>query len=175
MTHLHEDALLELNEISGMIPYNVYSLLFDSLDEIEPLCDRDEYLEGLWMEFEDVPMDPETERIEKPFLRWKVGTSRDEIWQWFDQRHSKGVHYLLYGNSAVDRTYIVTEVCPSCGSEIEMRWNTDTNGFRAFCPVCGNKLMLCDECIHAEDSVPCDYDECTGCYRAKKEGDRNDC
>jgi len=24
-----------------------------------------------------------------------------------------------------DRTYIVTEMCPHCESEIEMRWNTD--------------------------------------------------
>lgn len=55
------------------------------------------------------------------------------------------------------RTYIVTEMCPHCESEIEMRWNTDTMGFKAFCPVCGKRLMLCDECRHAENSAPCDY------------------
>lgn len=57
-----------------------------------------------------------------------------------------------------DRTYTVTEVCPNCESEIEMRWDTDTMGFKAFCPVCGNRLMLCDECRHAETPSICDYD-----------------
>ena len=36
-----------------------------------------------------------------------------------------------------ERTYIVTEMCPRCESEIEMRWDTYTMGFKAFCPVCG--------------------------------------
>lgn len=35
-----------------------------------------------------------------------------------------------------ERTYIVTEMCPRCESEIEMRWDTDTMGFKAFCPLC---------------------------------------
>lgn len=57
-----------------------------------------------------------------------------------------------------DRTYIVTELCPNCQSEIEMRWDTDTRGYKAFCPVCGKRLMLCDECRHSEDAGGCDYD-----------------
>lgn len=61
-----------------------------------------------------------------------------------------------------DRTYIVTEFCPHCESEIEMRWNVDERGFKAFCPVCGKRLMLCDEC-HQEDY--CDYDSKTDSCR----------
>ena len=57
-----------------------------------------------------------------------------------------------------DRTYIVTELCPHCQSEIEMRWNTDMQGYKAFCPVCGKRLMLCDECRHSENGYGCDYD-----------------
>lgn len=56
------------------------------------------------------------------------------------------------------RTYLVTEVCPHCESEVEMRWNTDTLGYKAFCPVCGKRLMLCDECRHTEGMPGCDYD-----------------
>ncbi len=68
--------------------------------------------------------------------------------------------------TADDRTYIVTEMCPHCENEIEMRWDTDTRGFKATCPVCGKRLMLCDECLHAEDSIGCDYDSYTdSCYR----------
>ncbi len=57
----------------------------------------DEMLELLWGMLEDIPMDPETERMEEPFLTFPAGTYREEIWHWFDQQHSKGVAYLLYG------------------------------------------------------------------------------
>ena len=63
-----------------------------------------------------------------------------------------------YQSENDDRTYIVTELCPHCGSEIEMRWNTDELGYRAFCPVCGKRLMLCDECRHTDGISNCDYD-----------------
>ena len=57
-----------------------------------------------------------------------------------------------------DRTYTVTELCPHCDNEIEMTWNTDELGYKAFCPVCGKRLMLCDECRHTEGVGGCDYD-----------------
>ena len=57
------------------------------------------------------------------------------------------------------RTYIVTELCPHFESEVEMRWNTDTMGYKAFCPVCGKRLMLCDECHQLGGG--CDYDSKT--------------
>ena len=52
----------------------------------------------------------------------------------------------------------VTEVCPHCESEITMEWNVKTLGYKAYCPVCGNRLMLCDECQHGEPGHICDYD-----------------
>ncbi len=76
-----------------------YDALYDTLCEIETLRDRDEILEELWTQFGDVPMNPKTECIEAPFLSWGPGTSREEIWHWFDRRHSKGVAYLLYGST----------------------------------------------------------------------------
>ena len=48
-------------------------------------------------------MDPETECIEEPFLGFPAGTNREELWHWFDKRHSKGVAYLLY-RDGIDRT-----------------------------------------------------------------------
>lgn len=54
------------------------------------------------------------------------------------------------------RDYIVTETCPHCMSEVEMYWNTEALGYKAFCPVCGERLMLCDECLHSNDPR-CDY------------------
>lgn len=65
-----------------------------------------------------------------------------------------------------DRTNIVTEWCPFCESEVEMRWNTDVEGYKAFCPSCGHRLMLCDECKHTPGAKPCDYDGLSDtCYR----------
>ena len=62
-------------------------------------------------------------------------------------------------NSA--RTKTVVEVCPHCESEIEMTWDVESRGYKAFCPVCGKRLMLCDECQHRDcgDYIEdCDYD-----------------
>lgn len=98
-----------------------YAALRDALEEIETLRDRDEALEELWDQFADVPMDPETERIEEAFMGWGRGISREEIWHWFDQRHSKGVAYLLYGDG-IDRTEQVAkllylkQLCAECTS-----------------------------------------------------------
>ncbi|MCI9166505.1 MAG: hypothetical protein HFF64_10980 [Oscillospiraceae bacterium] len=77
-----------------------YTILHDGLCEIECLRDRDEELEELWAQFGDIPMDLKTECIEAPFMGWGPGVHREEIWKWFDQRHSKGVAYLMYGGSS---------------------------------------------------------------------------
>lgn len=56
----------------------------------------DAYIEELWRQFSDIPMDPVTERMEEPFLHFPANTEREDIWHWFDENHSKGVYYLLY-------------------------------------------------------------------------------
>lgn len=44
----------------------------------------------------------------------------------------------------------IVEWCGHCGAEVEMLWNVKENGYRAYCPYCGHKLMLCDECMHTK-------------------------
>ena len=60
-------------------------------------------------------------------------------------------------------TNTVTEFCPNCETEIEMCWNVKVLGYKAYCPVCGERLMLCDECRHpnGEFCDNCDYDSKT--------------
>lgn len=70
---------------------------------IKSLRQRDIELETLWEEFTDIPIDPETEKLEEPYLHFPAGTDRETVWHWFDNRHSKGVGYLLYGDG-IDRT-----------------------------------------------------------------------
>lgn len=76
-----------------------YRAIRDGLDEFWTLVERDTALEKLWEEFGDVPMNPETECMEAPFLDFPAGTFREDIWRWFDERHSKGVAYLMYGGT----------------------------------------------------------------------------
>lgn len=99
-----------------------YEAIRDGLEEIETLRDRDTALEEMWRQFADVPMNPETECIEEEFFGWGPGVSRDEIWHWFDRRHSKGVAYLLYGDG-IDRTdqfakmVYLKQLCIECESQ----------------------------------------------------------
>ena len=117
------EALSRLNALhqEDRIDSGDYSTIHDGLTEIETLRDRDEALEELWGQLADVPMDPKTERLLEPFMGWGVGVSRDEIWHWFDRRHSKGIGYLLYGDG-IDRTdqlaklVYLKQLCIECES-----------------------------------------------------------
>ena len=40
------------------------------------------------------------------------------------------------------------EFCQNCENEIELKWDINKFGFQAVCPICGNRLMLCDACTH---------------------------
>lgn len=93
---LAKETLEKLYFKYACIDYGDYQTIRKGLDGIEPLRDRDEMLEELWEKLGDVPMDPETECLEAPFLFFPVGTEKMELWRWFDERHSKGVVYLLY-------------------------------------------------------------------------------
>ncbi len=103
MSYAKEQAIAVMNELHKTISYSDYCTVMDGLQEIDTLRDRDEELEELWEQFGDVPMNPETECIEEQFMGWGSGIHREEIWHWFDRRHSKGIAYLLYKNE-FDRT-----------------------------------------------------------------------
>ena len=80
-----------------------YEVIREGLEEIETLRDRDTALE-------------------EQFFGWGPGVSREEIWHWFDRRHSKGVAYLLYGDG-IDRTdqfaklVYLKQLCIECESQ----------------------------------------------------------
>ena len=77
---------------------------------INTLKERDKALEELWGQLEDIPMNPETEQLEEPFMHFPAGTDKEDIWHWFDERYSKGIAYLLYGDG-VDRTEGTAKLC----------------------------------------------------------------
>ncbi len=53
---------------------------------------------------------------------------------------------------------MVEEECPHCGERVEMIWPVEDYGYKAFCPYCGNRLMLCDECERNCESGECGCD-----------------
>ena len=55
----------------------------------------DEFLEKLWCELTDIPIDEE-ECLDVDWQGWPKGTHREEIWHWFDEYHSKGVGWLMF-------------------------------------------------------------------------------
>lgn len=62
----------------------------------------------------------------------------------------------------------VTEICSTCMSEVTLHWKVEEDGYKAYCPYCGSRLMLCDICpIHEvcgydseTDSCPMMQDKC---------------
>lgn len=120
MNFTKEQAIAVMNELHRAIPYTDYCTVMDGLQDIETLRDRDEELEELWAKFGDIPMNPETECIEEPFMGWGAGIHREEIWNWFDARHSKGVAYLMgvgevnYGK--VSKLIKLGDMCNDCES-----------------------------------------------------------
>ena len=149
MSEFRHEAVAVANRLhqEDRIDYGDYSALIDGLAEIDTLRDRDEELEELWAELSDVAIDPETERTEEPFLHFPVGTDREDIWHWFDERHSKGVAYLLYGGTEdyvpeARRLYALKKLCTECDSE-SCVFNPHGVCLAPF--VTGHAPALCDE------------------------------
>lgn len=104
----HAEELLDLDSWPEIETVHDFKVEEEKKTRIVTLCATDtsepdnrqcdeESIEALWEQFEDIPMDPETECMEEPFLHFPAGTHREEIWKWFDENYSKGVHALLYG------------------------------------------------------------------------------
>lgn len=92
----HEAAEELEDYLSDKYEFCVYEFGVEILNTPEEL---DTYLEEKWDELTDVPFN-ENEKgellLERNWFMFDEGTSREEIWHWFDKRHSKGVAWLLY-------------------------------------------------------------------------------
>lgn len=61
----------------------------------------DKQVEQLWEEFEDVLFEEREDDSEmytvSDWQGFDAGTSRTCIWHWFDEHHSKGLYWLMWG------------------------------------------------------------------------------
>ena len=71
-------------------------------DQESDLCRR--VVEAMWKELSDIPLevpDSGDEFFAEAFtlqgITFPAEITRTELWHWFDDRHPKGVAYLLYG------------------------------------------------------------------------------
>ena len=179
----------------GKMSYPEYSQVMDAICEFDTLAERDEELEALWDKFGDVPMNPDTEKIEEPFIHFPAGTDREDIWHWFDERHSKGVAYLLCCGNAERRELTDTELMKfydeyqkRCDETDIREWfeNMDDNDIKESYGVSCDELnslipamaRMMRHCIdNSEDwTFHRDYaiDTVIGDYLKKKEGSSND-
>jgi len=88
----------QLERIKSALLLDDYTDVLEALNEIQAPDEKDAAVLEVWNAFADVPMDPETEEMEIPFLHFPAHTARETIWRWFDANYSKGVHALLYGD-----------------------------------------------------------------------------
>ncbi len=44
------------------------------------------------------------------------------------------------------------EICSFCDKEIKKKWDVEKEGYQIACTECGEKIMLCDACLHSEDN-----------------------
>lgn len=58
---------------------------------------RAQYIEDLWLDFGNVPMNPNTECIEEEWNGFAAGTHRYEIWSWFEETYGVSVGKDLMG------------------------------------------------------------------------------
>jgi len=64
----------------------------------------DAELEKRWDELEDVPFDeadsPSGLILSDDWWIFPKGVDREDIWHYFDENHSRGIEYLIYGKEA---------------------------------------------------------------------------
>jgi hypothetical protein len=55
------------------------------------------HIVDLWSAFGDIPMNPDTEKIEEDWYGFKSGTNREDIWHWFEEQFEVSVGADLMG------------------------------------------------------------------------------
>jgi len=97
----------------------------------------DKLVEAMWKTLTDVNID-DAECIEQPWFIFPAGTSREDIWHWFDEHHSKGVGWLL---NNWEESGEELNRCPICESIIEPKDRDDKGDTLCLhwkCGFCGN-------------------------------------
>lgn len=104
--HQHNLTLEQIEFIVGGLlndnyVWEKFEQNMDELFELALTIERDKGIEKIWLEMTDVAFDNDCDDntgmvLAEDYHIWKSGTGRDEIWHWFNTKHSQGVAYLLH-------------------------------------------------------------------------------
>lgn len=87
-------------------------------------------------------------------LLWKTD---DETWDALSKCHEETKAFHERERSKVSGgSEEVIELCPCCDREARIFMDAEKAGYKAFCPHCGKRLLLCDACQHDGKADHCD-------------------
>ena len=121
---------------------------------------RAQYIKDLWLDFGNVPMNPNTECIEEEWNGFAAGWHRTSICDWFEESYGVSVvkdlmglqekmimakyivdYYETYGKTyeveEINESYLIDGVATCCGYD----FGIDMYKVK-FCPICGKKLII---------------------------------
>ena len=78
-----KETIDTLSDKFETVHYNTDWNELDYSEEIAKFTNKEMALE-LWHRFEEVPMNPDTEKIEEDWNGFLHGTFREDIWRWFE-------------------------------------------------------------------------------------------
>jgi len=97
-----------------------------------------------------------------------VWQTDERTWRWMNPATVQEIR--AEEGKGAPKSYMVTEWCPHCENENTMEWDPEKEGYVAFCAHCGKKMLLCDECTHADDNPThdCNHKLCKKRKRTRK-------
>lgn len=91
-TEIRRDGTFEEDQLFAVWePADVQALI----TELQGCLSGRKAVESLWLEFGDIPVD-ENECLEESFLRFPVGTRREDVWHWFEEQFDVSVVDLTW-------------------------------------------------------------------------------
>lgn len=107
----------------------------EALMNVDYGCNFDDTeLEKLWEMLGEIPVGDNDEIVEE-FVGFPEGTDKIEIWQWFDEKYSRGVVALLNPES------VARKVCSRCGSDVLPEEDEELKKeYPYYCPECDENM-----------------------------------
>ena len=138
--------------------------------------EADEYTDGTWRLCTKLAYQPSNSMMQcdydvdwlMPYDEESGDVDDNEVSIYPYTNLKKVIDWLLECNA---RYLEAVEMCPHCDNEnVFAGWDVNIKGYIAICKHCGKEIMLCDECMNAEDNegMSCDWcpTECGGkCWR----------
>lgn len=89
---------------------------------------------------------------------WEGIANDDEILFDFECNYDYDEAETIY-NVATQELIECVECCPHCDGDQYPLWDVGKYGYEINCPNCGELIMLCNECLHADDNknMFCDW------------------